>query len=168
MPSLNRINAMPAGELAALLRQCVAVPRWGGELAAARPFPDADALLATAAELTAGLSDAELRQTLADHPRIGERAKQASGSASFSATEQSGVDSRDADLAERLAAANRAYEARFGHIYLVCATGRDGTEILADLRTRLDNSPEAELAVVRGELGKIAALRLTRILAEPT
>lgn len=164
MPALDRINAMPAEELAALLRQCVAVPRWGSELAAARPFADPDALLATAAELTAGLSDAELRQALADHPRIGERAKPASGSASFSATEQSGVDRRDADLAARLAAANRAYEARFGHIYLVCATGRDGTGILADLRARLDNTPEAELGVVRTELGRIAALRLEKIL----
>jgi 2-oxo-4-hydroxy-4-carboxy-5-ureidoimidazoline decarboxylase len=75
------------------------------------------------------------------------------------------VDDRDADLAERLRDGNIAYEARFGHIYLVCATGRSGADMLADLTTRLTNDPVTEIGVVRGELGKIAALRLRRVVA---
>ncbi|HEX9336660.1 MAG TPA: 2-oxo-4-hydroxy-4-carboxy-5-ureidoimidazoline decarboxylase, partial [Pseudonocardiaceae bacterium] len=93
-----------------------------------------------------------------DHPRIGERA----APGSMSATEQSGVDSMT--LADRLLAANLAYERRFGHIYLVCASGRDGEDLLADLAARMGNDPATELGVVRRELGKIARLRLERII----
>jgi 2-oxo-4-hydroxy-4-carboxy-5-ureidoimidazoline decarboxylase len=161
---LERVNTLPAEELAALLRQCVAVPRWAAELIAGRPYPDVGALLVRVAELTAGLSDTELLSALADHPRIGERPAAGSGSANWSAREQSGVDSRDASLAERLAAGNAEYERRFGHIYLVCATGKNGQDILADLHTRLANPPARELAVARRELGDIAQLRLPRVL----
>jgi 2-oxo-4-hydroxy-4-carboxy-5-ureidoimidazoline decarboxylase len=63
-----------------------------------------------------------------------------------------------------LAAGNRAYEERFGHIYLVCATGRSAAELLGILRERLRNEPEAERQVVRGELRKINELRLTKLL----
>ncbi|HEX3789573.1 MAG TPA: 2-oxo-4-hydroxy-4-carboxy-5-ureidoimidazoline decarboxylase [Pseudonocardiaceae bacterium] len=156
----DRINALPAAELTELLLQCLAVPRWAHELAAGRPYADRDALLARADALAAGLADAEVQAAVADHPRIGERPSSASTTAALSAAEQSGVDSRDATLAERLAAGNADYERRFGHIYLVCASGRDGAEILADLRSRLANPPATELAVVRAELGKIAHLRL--------
>ena len=80
----------------------------------------------------------------------------------MSATEQSGVDSTA--LADRLLAANLAYEQRFGHIYLVCASGRSGEELLADLAERMRNDPVTELSVVRRELGKIARLRLERMV----
>ncbi|HEX8868279.1 MAG TPA: 2-oxo-4-hydroxy-4-carboxy-5-ureidoimidazoline decarboxylase, partial [Lentzea sp.] len=76
-------------------------------------------------------------------------------------SEQSGVDSSQAD---RLAAANAAYEDRFGHIYLVCATGLSGAEMLDNLSSRMDNPPDVELRVVNDELAKIAALRLQKLI----
>ena len=60
--------------------------------------------------------------------------------------------------------ANRAYEARFGHIYIVCATGKSAEEMLALCRARLTSDAEAELRVAAGEQAKITHLRLTRLL----
>ena len=70
------------------------------------------------------------------------------------------------DVRAALAEGNRAYEERFGHVYLVCATGRSGPELLAVLRSRLRNDPAYERTVVRDELGKINRLRLQRLLEE--
>jgi 2-oxo-4-hydroxy-4-carboxy-5-ureidoimidazoline decarboxylase len=155
---IAEVNAMDAGRLAGVFRQCVAVDRWARGLTHGRPYADTAELLTRADELSASLTDAEIRQALDDHPRIGERAAQGS----MSAAEQSAVDG--VTLADRLLAANIAYEARFGHIYLVCASGRDGEDLLADLAARMANDPVTELAVVRQELGKIARLRLERLL----
>jgi 2-oxo-4-hydroxy-4-carboxy-5-ureidoimidazoline decarboxylase len=162
--SVAGLNALPSDELRALLLRCLAVPRWAAELAAVRPYPDPAALRARAAELAAGLSDAEVRQALADHPRIGDRPAAGSSTAAWSRAEQSGVD---AGHAAAVRAANVAYEARFGHLYLVCASGRSGAELLADARARLANDPVTELAVVRRELAGIAAVRLGKAMAQP-
>jgi 2-oxo-4-hydroxy-4-carboxy-5-ureidoimidazoline decarboxylase len=158
--NIQRFNEQAADELRPDLLRCVAVPRWADTLVDGRPYADLADLLRVADELTARLTDDEVRLALADHPKIGQRTNSA-----WSRTEQSGVDDRDADLAERLRDGNIAYEARFGHIYLVCATGRSGTEMLADLTARLANDPVTEIGVVRRELAKIAALRLRRVAA---
>lgn len=154
---IAEVNRMAAGDLIGVFTRCLAVHRWAGELAAGRPYADVAALLARADELSASLTDAELRAALDDHPRIGER----TAAGSMSAREQSGVDS---GAAERLLAANIAYERRFGHIYLVCASGRGAEDILADLRARMGNDPATELGVVRRELGAIARLRLAGMI----
>ncbi len=63
-----------------------------------------------------------------------------------------------------LADGNRAYEAKFGHVYLVCASGRSAEELLAVLQQRLGNDPVTERAVVRRELGLINRIRLVRLV----
>lgn len=155
---IAEVNDMADAALVAAFLRCVAVDRWARELAGSRPFPDVDGLLARADEVSAGLTAAELRRALDDHPRIGAR----TATGSMSAAEQSAVDS--VTLADRLLAANLAYEERFGHIYLVCASGRDGADLLADCAARMANDPATELGVVRRELGRIARLRLERMI----
>jgi 2-oxo-4-hydroxy-4-carboxy-5-ureidoimidazoline decarboxylase len=155
---IAEVNQLPRDTLTDLLGQCVAVGRWARELTDGRPYHGVDELLARADEVSASLTDPELAQALADHPRIGER----TAAGSRPAAEQSGVD-RDR-LAGRLADANATYEARFGHIYLVCAAGRSGDELLADLTARMANDPATELGVVRRELGRIAHLRLSGMI----
>lgn len=151
---IAEVNRLPPETLTVLLGQCVAVDRWAREIVAGRPYPTRDDLLTRADEVSAGLTDQEVERALADHPRIGGRTQ----AGSRSAAEQSGVDSER--LADRLAEANTAYEARFGRVYLVCAAGRDGADILTDLADRLGNDPATERGVVRRELGRIARLRL--------
>jgi 2-oxo-4-hydroxy-4-carboxy-5-ureidoimidazoline decarboxylase len=84
--------------------------------------------------------------------------------ADWSRKEQSGMDSASDDVRSAMAAANRAYEERFGHVFLIFATGRTDTEMLTAARHRLGNDDATERAVVRSELGRIVALRLERLL----
>ncbi|MBB5955523.1 2-oxo-4-hydroxy-4-carboxy-5-ureidoimidazoline decarboxylase [Saccharothrix tamanrassetensis] len=160
MPDLDGFNSAPAAELRPLLAECLAVPRWVDAVLAGRPYASVDALLA-ASDRAASLSDDEVRAAIAGHPRIGEKSAHGGVSARWSADEQSGVAGT---LAERLKSANQAYEDRFGHIYLVCATGLSGEQVLADLASRLEHPADAELRVVNRELAEIAALRLRKVL----
>jgi 2-oxo-4-hydroxy-4-carboxy-5-ureidoimidazoline decarboxylase len=148
-------NLLPADAAAAAVRSCCASPGWAAALAAGRPFTDFDALLSASDAAAQGLADDELAAALAGHPRIGERAAGAD-----SRREQAGVgdDQRDA-----LAAGNRDYEQRFGHVYLVRAAGRSGAEVLALLQERLTHTAAEEAPIVRRELAEITALRLRRL-----
>uniref|UniRef100_UPI0039BED199 2-oxo-4-hydroxy-4-carboxy-5-ureidoimidazoline decarboxylase n=1 Tax=Lentzea alba TaxID=2714351 RepID=UPI0039BED199 len=159
--AVESFNSAPEAELRPLLTECLAVPRWVDAIVAGRPYASMDALLAASHVAAQGLSDEEVLGAIAGHPRIGERQKTGGVSAKWSRSEQSGVDSSQAD---RLAAANAAYEDRFGHIYLVCATGLSGAEMLDNLSSRMDNPPDVEVRVVNDELAKIAALRLQKLI----
>lgn len=139
------------------LLECCASRRWAGEVLARRPYPDLAALRSVAAAVLARLSWADLTEALEAHPRIGERAAGDGQEAAWSRQEQAGAE---VELAEDLRAGNLAYEERFGHVFLICATGLSGEAMLMALRERLGNDPEAEREVVRAELGKIVDLRL--------
>jgi 2-oxo-4-hydroxy-4-carboxy-5-ureidoimidazoline decarboxylase len=127
-------------------------------MVAARPYESVAATAVRSDVAVSAMAEADLRDALAGHRRIGDR-RAASGG--WSRQEQAGVsDSAAADLA----AGNAAYEERFGHIYLVCATGRTGEELLAMLRDRLGHDPAEEWQVVAAELAKINRIRLANLL----
>ncbi|MGZ4470344.1 MAG: 2-oxo-4-hydroxy-4-carboxy-5-ureidoimidazoline decarboxylase [Nocardioidaceae bacterium] len=163
MRSIEDFNAAPADEVTAALLACCAVPGWAAAIAEGRPYADAPALLARADQAARRLTPAEVDLALAAHPRIGERPAGADPGAAWSRQEQAAVD-RDDETARALAEGNRAYEDRFGRVYLVCASGRSGAELLADLRRRLGNDDATEAAVVADELRKIALLRLGKVV----
>jgi 2-oxo-4-hydroxy-4-carboxy-5-ureidoimidazoline decarboxylase len=163
------LDAAPADELRAGLRSCCAADAWVEQMVTGRPYRSEAALLAASDRATAALDGGGLAQALAGHPRIGERAPTHGGdgrSAAWSRGEQAGVGDADSELLGELAHANAAYEQRFGHVYLVCASGRDASELLALCRARLDNDPETERGVVLSELAKINRLRLSKLLGE--
>jgi 2-oxo-4-hydroxy-4-carboxy-5-ureidoimidazoline decarboxylase len=159
---LAGFNAAPATEVEAALLECCSAPQWARAVAARRPYSSADGLYAAADAAVADLDDAGLAAALAGHPRIGERA--GAGHAASSGHEQAGVAQSEATILAALADGNREYEQRFGHVYLVCASGRSGAELLAVLRDRLTNDPTTEQAVTRAELSKINQLRLARLI----
>ena len=111
-------------------------------------------LVAVADEAARGLAPDDVERALAAHPRIGERAQGEQTGAAWSRQEQGGVADDDRS---RLVEANRAYEERFDRVFLICATGLSGGEILSALHRRLDNDDATEAAVVADELRKIAA-----------
>jgi 2-oxo-4-hydroxy-4-carboxy-5-ureidoimidazoline decarboxylase len=166
--SLEHLNALPAEVALRLLLACCSSARWAAEVASGRPFASADEVLARSDRSVAGLSQYDLGEALAGHPRIGDRARApASGEPAadaWSRQEQAGAQAADPATIQALADGNEAYERRFGHIYLVCATGRSGAELLALLRERLGNDPAAERDVVRRELAKINQIRLRKLL----
>lgn len=160
--TLTEFNQAPAQDVRPILAACLDVPRWVESLLARRPYADSAALLA-ASEALSPLHPEEIRQAMAAHTRIGEKAAGKSTEAGWSRSEQSGVDD---SAAHEFAAANAEYEARFGHVFLVCASGRSGAELLDNLRSRLSNDPETELEVAGRELAEIAALRLKKAVQE--
>jgi 2-oxo-4-hydroxy-4-carboxy-5-ureidoimidazoline decarboxylase len=163
---LAAFNSLPADRAKRALLACCSSRRWAGLLLDGRPYSSADEVYAAADAALDELTDADIDEALAGHPRIGERA--GSGHSAWSNQEQAGVVSAAASSHAALAAANRAYEQRFGHVYLVCATGKSATELLAILDDRLRNDDTTERRVVRSEVGKINRIRLERMLAEGT
>jgi 2-oxo-4-hydroxy-4-carboxy-5-ureidoimidazoline decarboxylase len=163
---LSWFNELPAGAAQQTLLECCSAPGWAEQMTAGRPYSSAGDAINLSGTIVAALSAADLAGALAGHPRIGERPDASQPrAAGWSRQEQSGIDADGAQTRRALAEANLEYERRFGHIYLVCASGRTGKELLAVLRGRLQNEPEDEWQVVRTELQKINALRLQRLLA---
>ena len=159
MPGLARLNALPDGEAVEVLLGCCSAPGWARRVAARRPFGSVDDLLAAADAAWAAREPGELEAAMAGHPRIGERSLSAQ-----SRQEQSGVGS-DPGIIQALREANAAYEDRFGHVFLICASGRGPDEILAELHRRMANDPDTERAVAADEIGKITEIRLRQLVA---
>ena len=165
MDRVEAFNSLPAGKLEAELLAVCAAPAWGRAVAALRPYPSKEAILAAADAAARSLSWPEVLQGLSAHPRIGERAQGESQEAAWSRREQStAAAGGDDDTRAALTAANHAYEDRFGHVFLIFASGRTQEEILAAARERLGNDDATERAIVTDELRKIALLRLERLL----
>jgi 2-oxo-4-hydroxy-4-carboxy-5-ureidoimidazoline decarboxylase len=154
-------------ELREGLPDCLAVPRWVDEVAGGGPYASLDDLLDAAGLAATPLSAEEVDQALTDHPRIGERHVGPGTSSAFAAAEQADSASDDADLAAQLAEGNRAYEERFGRIFLIRAAGRSRPEILAELQRRLLLPPEDEVKVVASELRDIALRRIRQRFGPP-
>ncbi len=133
-------------------------------VADARPYPDRAALLARADTALAALTWSDITEALDAHPRIGQMAAGQGREAAWSRREQSGMDSAGTEVRQALAEANREYEVRFGHIFLIFASGRTDREMLDAARERLQNDDETERTIVRREMGRIARLRLERLL----
>ena len=160
MSALDVVNSEPAERLAEALRACNAAPRFVAEVLAGRPYPDADALVARAEQVARALPWAEVADGLAAHPRIGDRVEGSSAEAEASRREQSSVRGAGVDVRAALVDGNRAYEERFGHVFLIRAAGRSPEEMLAELRRRLGNDEQAERAEVTEQLAQITALRV--------
>ncbi len=165
--SVATFDALPADEAAGLLRACCGASRWVDGMLARRPFGAPDAALRAADEAWAPLGEADWMEAFSHHPRIGETraaAVQDARAAGWSAGEQAGVARTPATVREQLAEVNREYERRFGHIYIVCASGRSAEELLDVARGRLQNEPAAELRVAAAEQHRITRLRLEKLL----
>lgn len=167
MSGLARLNALPALAAEAELLTCCGSREWARRMAALRPFAGEDALFDAADVVWWALDREDWLEAFRSHPRIGERkaeAGQTQREQGWSRGEQAGMDAAAEATRRALADGNRAYEERFGHIYLVCATGRSADELLSILRSRLQNPPERELRVAAEEQAKITRLRLQKLL----
>lgn len=168
MSGLDRLNALPADAAEREMLTCCGSRAWARRVAAARPFPDAAALLERADAIWWALDEADWREAFRSHPKIGEKkaeAGQTGREQAWSAGEQAGMASAADAVRDALADGNRAYEARFGYIYIVCATGRTADEMLALLRSRLRNDPATEIRAAAEEQRRITRLRLEKLLA---
>lgn len=160
---LDALNTMPTDDLRTSLLGVCASKRWADAVVRARPYDDAAGLYACSDEAVHALDVAALGEALGGHPRIGDRPDTAS-----SRREQASMADAEASIADRIRTGNVAYENAFGHVYLVCASGKSPEELLGILEQRLHNDPATERSVVLGELAAINRLRLARLVEPPT
>jgi 2-oxo-4-hydroxy-4-carboxy-5-ureidoimidazoline decarboxylase len=178
-------RATVAGATAAL-RPCCASVRWVSQLVAGRPYRTLDALIEASDAAIAALDWPDIEEALAAHPRIGDRPAGAEREAAWSRQEQAGTSQAGAEreaawsrqeqagtsqarpgAQAALRTANAEYEERFGHVFLICATGLRTSDMLIALHERMGHDPAAEQDVVREELRKIAAIRLAKAFGAP-
>ncbi|MFJ1650705.1 2-oxo-4-hydroxy-4-carboxy-5-ureidoimidazoline decarboxylase [Streptomyces sp. NPDC088337] len=152
--TLERFNTAPAAEAHRTLLTCLHSPRWAHRVAVHRPYPDLPSLLAAADEATYDLGPEELAGALAEEPlpKLPAHTYAAASTA--------------------LSAAYAAYEARFGHTFVICLDGIAPDEaldrVLPAIRSRLTNDPEDERVVAREELRGLAHGRLRGLLGAAT
>src|SRR5262249_52683714 len=155
---LRRLDALVREEAEAELLGCCGSTAWARAMAEQRPFGSLDALYSAADAVWCGLGNDDWMEAFRAHPRIGEKkaeAKQGETAKQWSKQEQSGMDAAAEETRAALAEGNRAYDAKFGHIFIVCATGKSAGEMLAILKDRLEHSPSEEIAIAAEEQRKI-------------
>ena len=161
--SIESINLLSTETLKAGLTRCCGARRWVDGMLAAFPFESADQLIAKADSIWWGLEPADWREAFTHHPKIGDienlRQKFAQ-TADLSTREQAGVSEASEAVLQRLAAGNQAYEARFGYIFIVCATGKSAAEMCTILEARLPNLADDEIRIAAEEQRKITQIRL--------
>jgi 2-oxo-4-hydroxy-4-carboxy-5-ureidoimidazoline decarboxylase len=158
--ALAVFNAASPPEAERDLLACCASRAFARIMAGGRPYRDQDAAGTAADAAFRAMSWDDIAESMNAHPRIGDRV----AAGSRSAAEQSGASAASDTVRQELADGNAAYEQRFGHVFLVCASGLSGQEMLDQLQARLGHDPAAERAVVREELRKITRLRLAKLL----
>ncbi|MGW6920897.1 2-oxo-4-hydroxy-4-carboxy-5-ureidoimidazoline decarboxylase [Streptomyces sp. NPDC054950] len=161
-PGLARFNDLEESVARAALHEACASTAWATRLLAARPYATVADLYAAGDAAMAGLTATDLAEAMAGHPPIG-RPKPGDPT---SAREQRGMAGASEELKAELLELNLAYQERFGHVFLICATGRTGEQMRDAVKERIDNAPEQEREIVRVELGKINRIRLARLVEE--
>lgn len=143
------------------LMACCGSEAWVRAMLARRPFGNAEDLHQAADEVWWSLQADDWLEAFSKHPRIGQKSD-----AKWSAHEQSGMEQAGRETAEQIAALNTQYADRFGFIFIVCATGKSGDEMLELLQERLLHSREQEIRIAAAEQSKIMHLRLDKLQKE--
>ncbi|MBV9384733.1 MAG: 2-oxo-4-hydroxy-4-carboxy-5-ureidoimidazoline decarboxylase [Streptosporangiaceae bacterium] len=157
--ALDAFNAAACTAAQEQMMTCCASRSFARAMEEGRPYHEPDDLDAAIGAVFYGLSWADIAEAVSAHPRIGEPAPEGA-----STGEQAGAAGAADEVREALAAGNRAYEERFGHVFLICASGLTGEEMLGELQARLRNNIASERALVRRELLRITRLRAGKLL----
>lgn len=164
---LELLNALPSSDAASEFLKCCGSKSWARQMASARPFTDFMHMIETSDRIWWSLDQQDWLEAFHSHPKIGEKkaaATTAIEAQKWSAEEQSGVEVSGADILNSLAELNRAYEEKFGFIFIVCATGKSSAEMLSLLRERIENPPDVELKNAATEQDRITELRLKKLI----
>lgn len=159
--TLQELNQVSPSESYKALMLCCGCERWAEAMNAERPFESVGALQRQAERVWQSLSQTDWLEAFSKHPKIGGQSESA-----WSIEEQSGMSRASDSIADSLKRLNEEYEAKFGWIYIVCATGRSAEEMLSLLESRLPNDPDDEIRIAAAEQAKIMHLRLEKLLAQ--
>jgi OHCU decarboxylase len=165
---LDDWNVAPADEAGTALLSCCGSPEWVRMLLERRPYASLTSLIVDAEAVWFALPESEWLAAFACHPRIGERKAETESTVQFAAwsgREQSSAQATLAAVDKALAEGNKAYEEKFGFLYIVFASGRTAPELLAILEERLGHDRPAELTEAARQQWEITKLRMTRYFA---
>jgi OHCU decarboxylase len=160
------INAWTKSDADEAFRRCCGSTRWSRAMEGQRPFVSEAAVLEAAERIWWALEASDWLEAFSAHPKIGARGgarAEHAPTAAWSKAEQSGTERATGDVLEKLSILNGRYEARFGYIFIVCATGKSAEEMLAAIESRLLHSAEDEIRFAAAEQAKITRLRLEKI-----
>jgi 2-oxo-4-hydroxy-4-carboxy-5-ureidoimidazoline decarboxylase len=162
-----KLDAMQEAEARDALRRVCGASRWVDGMLAERPFATDDALFGAAEAVWATMERADILEAFTHHPRIGANIdalrEKFAATADWSAGEQARIAAASEATLVKLRDLNLRYEARFGYIFIVCATGKSADEMLDILKARIDHEPRAELAIAAADQSKITRLRLEKL-----
>ena len=163
---LDRWNSLEAADAAREVLPCCGSRVWAESLANPRPYANPDELFASSDAIWWALTQQDWQEAFDSHPPIGQQhAKSATAeSLKWSSEEQRAAMALDEAVKAALADGNRRYEEKFGRIFIVCASGRSGAEILEILEWRMQNPPDLELLEAAEQQRQITQLRLRRWL----
>ncbi|HET6976829.1 MAG TPA: 2-oxo-4-hydroxy-4-carboxy-5-ureidoimidazoline decarboxylase [Pyrinomonadaceae bacterium] len=164
---LEWLTSLTADEATRELRQCCGSKRWAEQMSADRPYATVEDLLTNADRIWWSLTPDDWLEAFRSHPKIGEKKASDNVSAQsqhWSGHEQAGMSSASQETADSLAELNRAYEQKFGFIFIICATGKSSAEMLAALKERIQHDSDTELRAAAAEQAQITALRLKKLL----
>jgi 2-oxo-4-hydroxy-4-carboxy-5-ureidoimidazoline decarboxylase len=165
--TLEALNHLPPSAAKEAFLKCCGADRWADAMVNSRPFADQRMLYETADRIWHGLAAEDWREAFDHHPRIGDldslKAKYAD-TRQWAEGEQAGAAQASDAVLTALAEGNRKYETYFGHLFIVCATGKTAEEMLDLLHARLPNHPDRELRIAAEEQRKITRIRLEKLI----
>lgn len=165
--TLDQLNRLNEEEATATFTQCCASSGWVERMVIDRPFESLAEMLEISDRIWEECDVDDYLEAFEGHPRIGDvesLAKKYANTKTWAGGEQKGVEGADPQVIQRLAYGNKNYEEKFGHIFIVCATGKSAAEMLALLEARMANDPEHEITVAAEEQNKITRIRLKKLL----
>lgn len=166
--TIDALNRLSETDASVAFAQCCAAQRWVERMVIDRPFESLAELLEISDRIWEECDVDDYMEAFEGHPRIGDvesLAKKYANTKAWAGGEQSGVSGADRAVLERLAEVNKTYEEKFGHIFIVCATGKSAAEMLALLEARMPNDPKTEVMIAAEEQNKITRIRLKKLLA---
>ena len=154
--NINAINNLTADDLRGRLQSCCHCSAWAERVVVSAPF------------LTEWrrATEEEILEAFSGHPQIGDMNALRNKYASTASAEQGQVTNADEAVLLALREQNQVYLEKFGFIFIICATGKSASQMLALLKVRINNSPDEELANGAREQGKIMNLRLSKLLED--
>jgi len=165
--TLDKLNALDEQQLFAALEKCCGSSTWVRSMLAASPFQTRAELLKKAELCWAACDKSDALEAFSHHPKIGDKKsleKKFAATREWAGNEQSGMNQADEAIIQRMITANENYFEKYGYIFIVCATGKTASEMLAIIESRLDNNPDDELAIAKAEQNKITLLRLQKLI----
>lgn len=165
--TLHELNTLPKEQLKEELLKCCGSVAWVNKMIPFFPAEDLVELLEDAEEQWWLCNSEDWKEAFSHHPKIGDTEslqKKFASTAKWASGEQSGVNTASATTIQSLAEANKEYEAKFGYIFIVCATGKSAEEMLGLLNERLSNNPDDEIEIAADEQNKITQLRLEKLV----